>query len=117
VLEHLLTHGPESVAEEFQSGKDVINQLKGFQYIDQQGYVCLLFFSFQFWLKLGHCFSSSQHALLDVKLVCENLDIYYWDGSEIFCCVCKPGIYYWDGSEIFLSKFILFLVCEFSTWI
>ncbi|WJX24004.1 hypothetical protein P8452_13169 [Trifolium repens] len=37
VLEHLLTHGPESVAEEFQSGKDVINQLKGFQYIDQQG--------------------------------------------------------------------------------
>jgi hypothetical protein len=74
VLEHLLTHGPESVAEEFQSGKDVINQLKGFQYIDQQGYVWLLFFSFQFWLKLGHCFSSSQHALLDVKLVCENLD-------------------------------------------
>jgi epsin len=44
VLEHLLTHGPESVAD----------QLKGFQYIDQQGYVCLLFFSFQFWLKLGH---------------------------------------------------------------
>jgi epsin len=38
VLEHLLTHGPESVAEEFQSDKDVINQLKGFQYIDQQGF-------------------------------------------------------------------------------
>lgn len=38
VLEHLLTHGPESVAEEFQSDKDVIDQLKGFQYIDQNGF-------------------------------------------------------------------------------
>ncbi|XP_004505866.1 uncharacterized protein [Cicer arietinum] len=38
VLEHLLTHGPESVAEEFQSDKDVINQLKSFQYIDDNGF-------------------------------------------------------------------------------
>ncbi|KAI5390817.1 hypothetical protein KIW84_075920 [Lathyrus oleraceus] len=38
VLEHLLTHGPESVAEEFQSDKDVINQLNGFQFIDENGY-------------------------------------------------------------------------------
>jgi hypothetical protein len=36
--------------------------------------------------------------------------------EKSFCYVCKPGIYYWDGSEIFLFKFILFLVCEFSTW-
>ncbi|KAL2328750.1 hypothetical protein Fmac_022177 [Flemingia macrophylla] len=34
VLEHLLTHGPESVADEFKSDKDVISQMKGFQYID-----------------------------------------------------------------------------------
>lgn len=38
VLENLLTHGPESVAEEFQSDKDVISQLKGFQYIDENGF-------------------------------------------------------------------------------
>lgn len=39
VLEHLLTHGPESVAEEFQCDKDAINQMKCFQYIDDRGYV------------------------------------------------------------------------------
>ncbi|KAL2989373.1 hypothetical protein AAZX31_11G136000 [Glycine max] len=38
VLEHLLTHGPESVAEEFKSDKDVISQMKGFQYIDDTGF-------------------------------------------------------------------------------
>ncbi|CAK8576055.1 unnamed protein product [Lathyrus sativus] len=38
VLEHLLTHGPESVAEEFQSDKDVINQLNCFQFIDENGF-------------------------------------------------------------------------------
>lgn len=41
VLEHLLTHGPESVAEEFKSDKDVISQMKGFQYIDDTGYVLI----------------------------------------------------------------------------
>lgn len=34
-----MTHGPESVAEEFQSDKDVISQMKCFQYIDDNGYV------------------------------------------------------------------------------
>lgn len=38
VLEHLLTHGPESVAEEFQSDKDVIAQAGSFQYIDEKGF-------------------------------------------------------------------------------
>ncbi|RDX81462.1 Epsin-3 [Mucuna pruriens] len=38
VLEHLLTHGPESVAEEFQSDKDVISQMNCFQYIDDSGF-------------------------------------------------------------------------------
>ncbi|GMY39396.1 isoform 2 of epsin-3 [Fagus crenata] len=38
VLEHLLTHGPESVAGEFQSDKDVINEMEGFQYIDEKGF-------------------------------------------------------------------------------
>ncbi|XP_020214563.1 epsin-3 [Cajanus cajan] len=38
VLEHLLTHGPESVAEEFKSDKDVISQMIGFQYIDDTGF-------------------------------------------------------------------------------
>jgi len=39
VLEYLLTHGPESVAEEFQSDKDVIGEMKCFQHIDDSGYV------------------------------------------------------------------------------
>lgn len=39
MLEHLLTHGPKSVADEFQSDKDAISQLIGFQYIDEKGYV------------------------------------------------------------------------------
>ncbi|KAE9593253.1 hypothetical protein Lal_00028804 [Lupinus albus] len=38
VLEHMLTHGPESVADEFQCDRDVINQLKVFQYIDDTGF-------------------------------------------------------------------------------
>ncbi|KAK7404576.1 hypothetical protein VNO78_05529 [Psophocarpus tetragonolobus] len=38
VLEHLLTQGPESVAEEFKGDKDVISQMKGFQYIDDTGF-------------------------------------------------------------------------------
>jgi len=37
VLEHLLTHGPESVAEEFKSDKNVISQMRSFQYIDDTG--------------------------------------------------------------------------------
>ncbi|KAJ1406888.1 hypothetical protein SESBI_24700 [Sesbania bispinosa] len=38
VLEHLLTHGPESIAQEFQSDKDVIGQMINFQYIDDSGF-------------------------------------------------------------------------------
>lgn len=38
VLEHLLTHGPESVAEEFQGDKDVIREMGSFQLIDERGF-------------------------------------------------------------------------------
>ncbi|KAL7085156.1 hypothetical protein ACP275_14G264200 [Erythranthe tilingii] len=38
VLEYLLTHGPDSVAEEFQRDRDVISQLATFQYIDEKGF-------------------------------------------------------------------------------
>ncbi|KAI9081959.1 hypothetical protein K1719_036221 [Acacia pycnantha] len=38
VIEHLLTHGPESVAQEFQDDKDVISQMIGFQYVDESGF-------------------------------------------------------------------------------
>ncbi|XP_043700751.1 clathrin interactor 1-like isoform X2 [Telopea speciosissima] len=38
LLEHLLTHGPESVAEEFQTDKDVIQEMESFQYIDERGF-------------------------------------------------------------------------------
>ncbi|KAA8543888.1 hypothetical protein F0562_021935 [Nyssa sinensis] len=37
-LEHLLTQGPESVAEEFQSDRDVIRDMESFQYIDEKGF-------------------------------------------------------------------------------
>ncbi|WCJ41226.1 ENTH/VHS family protein [Euphorbia peplus] len=38
VLEHLLTHGPESVAGEFQADKDVIREMETFQYTDEKGF-------------------------------------------------------------------------------
>ncbi|KAF5189507.1 Epsin-2 [Thalictrum thalictroides] len=38
ILEHLLTHGPESVAEEFQSDRDVIHEMENFQNIDERGF-------------------------------------------------------------------------------
>ncbi|GLT67063.1 hypothetical protein SLA2020_393960 [Shorea laevis] len=38
VLEHLLTHGPESAAEEFQADRDVIAEMQSFQYIDEKGF-------------------------------------------------------------------------------
>ncbi|XP_059638849.1 clathrin interactor EPSIN 1-like [Cornus florida] len=38
VLEYLLTHGPKSVAEEFQSDKDVICKMGSFHYIDEKGF-------------------------------------------------------------------------------
>jgi len=39
LLEYLLTHGPESIAEEFQSDEDVIRQMESFQYVDEKGLV------------------------------------------------------------------------------
>ncbi|KAH0648940.1 hypothetical protein KY285_034188 [Solanum tuberosum] len=38
LLEYLLTHGPESTAEEFQSDEDVIRQMESFQYVDEKGF-------------------------------------------------------------------------------
>ncbi|KAE8728003.1 U-box domain-containing protein kinase family protein isoform 1 [Hibiscus syriacus] len=38
VLEHLLTHGPESTAEEFQADQDSILKMQSFQYIDEKGF-------------------------------------------------------------------------------
>lgn len=46
VLEHLLTHGPESVADEFQCDKNVIKQMGWFQYIDEKGCVSFKFLSY-----------------------------------------------------------------------
>lgn len=43
VLEHLLTHGPESVSNEFQSDKDVIGEMGSFQLIDEKGFACVDF--------------------------------------------------------------------------
>ncbi|KAJ8750472.1 hypothetical protein K2173_015615 [Erythroxylum novogranatense] len=38
VLEHMLTHGPESAAGEFQIDRDVIREMDSFQYIDEKGF-------------------------------------------------------------------------------
>ncbi|XP_019178632.1 PREDICTED: clathrin interactor 1 isoform X2 [Ipomoea nil] len=38
VLEHLMTHGPESVAKEFQIAQDVIAEMGNFQFIDERGF-------------------------------------------------------------------------------
>ncbi|CAN8277961.1 unnamed protein product [Cochlearia groenlandica] len=38
VVEHLLTHGPESVSDEFQCDIDVISQMQTFQQIDEKGF-------------------------------------------------------------------------------
>lgn len=37
VVEHLLTHGPESVADEFQTDINFIREMEVFQYIDEKG--------------------------------------------------------------------------------
>lgn len=39
VIEYLMTHGPESVAKEFQADKDVIRDMGCFQLIDEKGYL------------------------------------------------------------------------------
>lgn len=38
VLEHLLTHGPASFSEEFQTDKDVITEIGRFQHVDEKGF-------------------------------------------------------------------------------
>lgn len=38
LLEHLLTHGPRSVASEFQKDREVIEQMVTFQHIDEKGF-------------------------------------------------------------------------------
>ncbi|CAI9092408.1 OLC1v1027636C1 [Oldenlandia corymbosa var. corymbosa] len=38
LLEHLLTHGPTSVAEEFEGDKDVITEIANFRYVDEKGF-------------------------------------------------------------------------------
>lgn len=43
VLEYLLTHGPESVAQEFQKERDVITEIGRFQHVDEKGYVILVY--------------------------------------------------------------------------
>ena len=48
VLEHLLTHGPGSVAGEFQTDKDVIREMESFQCIDERGYGILFLLVFMY---------------------------------------------------------------------
>ncbi|EPS60305.1 hypothetical protein M569_14499, partial [Genlisea aurea] len=38
VLEHLLTHGPERVSEEFRCDADVISQMESFHHVDEKGF-------------------------------------------------------------------------------
>lgn len=38
VVEHLLTHGPDSASEEFQKDADVISDMQNFQFIDEKGF-------------------------------------------------------------------------------
>ncbi|KAF3330005.1 epsin-2-like protein [Carex littledalei] len=38
LLEHLLIHGPERIADEFQSIKDIIQDMRKFQFIDERGF-------------------------------------------------------------------------------
>lgn len=67
VLEYLLTHGPESVVEEFQKDRDVITQMEKFQYTDEKGLVYTYIFSN---LYLFRCIINSCHVyiLLCVKI-------------------------------------------------
>ncbi|XP_072997475.1 epsin-3 [Typha latifolia] len=38
LLEHLLTHGPESIAQEFRSDREVIQEMGTLQFIDEKGF-------------------------------------------------------------------------------
>lgn len=37
LLEHLLTHGPARIAEEFESDKEIIREMENFHYVDEKG--------------------------------------------------------------------------------
>lgn len=39
LLEHALTHGPKSFAEEFEDHKDVLREMDGFHFVDEKGLV------------------------------------------------------------------------------
>ncbi|CAI9774907.1 unnamed protein product [Fraxinus pennsylvanica] len=38
LLEHLLTHGPQRVADEFESDEDIIREMTNFRYVDEKGF-------------------------------------------------------------------------------
>ncbi|KAJ4827086.1 hypothetical protein Tsubulata_013900 [Turnera subulata] len=38
LLEHLLTHGPLRIAEEFQCDRDVVKEMESFQFVDDKGF-------------------------------------------------------------------------------
>ncbi|XP_022892117.1 ENTH domain-containing protein C794.11c-like [Olea europaea var. sylvestris] len=38
LLEHLLTHGPQRVADEFESDEDIIREMANFRYVDEKGF-------------------------------------------------------------------------------
>ncbi|KAK4425226.1 Clathrin interactor EPSIN 2 [Sesamum alatum] len=38
LLEHLLTHGPHRIAEEFESDQDIIRDMANFSYVDDKGF-------------------------------------------------------------------------------
>lgn len=66
LLEHLLTHGPESVADEFRSEKTVIEEMESFQYIDEKGSLLILPF-------LGFVFVTS--ARIWIWICVSRLDV------------------------------------------
>lgn len=43
LLEHLLTHGPASIAEEFQADTVAITELQSFEHVDERGCVAPIF--------------------------------------------------------------------------
>ncbi|CAI9768300.1 unnamed protein product [Fraxinus pennsylvanica] len=38
LLEHLLTHGPQRLADEFESEEDIIREMANFRYVDEKGF-------------------------------------------------------------------------------
>lgn len=48
VLDHLLTHGPERVHEEFQCDKEVIKEMTIFQHLDEERYLVASYSTIEF---------------------------------------------------------------------